>query len=243
MQRGFVLSAGLMALVVVLAVAVAVSGAANGAPHTPPRHPATAAGASSGTTPATASVVRPAGSSGSGGGSVCGLPAGSQQLPLVPPMSRWVLVGSTAAPSSPTVFGPGRMVDGFGECYAHSPTGALFAAMNFWAAGTAFPPGTVYAHLTANTRSRAAVIELSVGDNSRLSDNGTLQFAGYQFSSYSPTDADLSVVLQTTGGALVSVPCTIVWQGGDWKYVIPPNGEPAGGQIDSLDGYTAWSGA
>jgi hypothetical protein len=152
------------------------------------------------------------------------------------------VVGSMAAPSSPSI-GPGRTIGGFRQCFAHSPTGALFSAVNFWAAGTAYAPSRVYAQLAADTASRAQAMRFSQGDDSRLSDGGQVQLAGFEFNSYSPSEADLSIVLQSTGGQLVTIACTMLWHQGDWRYEIPPSGAPAAGQILSLDGYVAWSDA
>lgn len=230
-SRGFVFGAVLVALVAVLSgllVLTSRSGpvpATARAPHAP------------GTVPVSAATQ-------TGSGSECGLPAGSQTVPSSPPdAAGWVLVGSMAAPNSPGSVGPGRTVGGFRECFAHSPAGALFSAVNFWAAGTAYAPSWVYAHLAADTPSRVAAVRFSRGDGSRLSDSGQVQLAGFEFNSYSPRDADLSIVLQSTNGQLVTIACTMLWQQGDWRYEIPPSGAPAAGQIQSLDGYVAWSDA
>ena len=233
--RSFVGSAALIGLVAIFAVAVVVAG--GGASPNP--RPAAAGKAG------VANAGRTGGSSAAGGatgGSECGLPAGSGAVPTTPPMAAgWVLVGSMAVPSSPRTFGPGRSVAGFRECFAHSPTGALFALVNFWAAGTAFPASEVYAHLAADTPARAQAVQFSAGDHSRLSDSGQVQVAGFDFSSYSPGEADISVVLQSSDGNLVTIACTMLWQAGDWRYAIPPSGAPAAGAIQSLDGYVPWS--
>jgi hypothetical protein len=227
-SRGFVFGAALVGLVVVLAVVLVAT--RQGAPA----HARAARGPGSGAVQTVTPVET---------GSECGLPAGSQTVPSSPPaVVSWGLVGSMAAPSSQSV-GPGRIVGGFRRCFAHSPTGALFSAVNFWAAGTAYAPSRVYAQLAADTPSRARAVRFSAGDDSRLSDGGQVQLAGFEFNSYSPNDADLSIVLQSTGGQLVTIACTMLWQQGDWRYEIPPSGAPAAGQIQSLDGYVAWSDA
>jgi hypothetical protein len=230
--RGFLFSAGLMAIVVLLAVALVLTGGGGG----------------SAKRPSVVSAARPAGVDIRSGtpaadASECGLPTGSQAVPVAPAAAGWVLVGSMAAPNDPSTVGPGRTVDGFRECFAHSPLGALYSAVNFWAAGTAFSPARVYATLAADTPARAAVVRYSQGDNSRLSDSGQVELAGFQFDSYSASEADLSLVLQSTNGGLVTVACTMVWQAGDWRYEIPPSGVPATGQIQSLTGYVPWSDA
>ena len=230
-SRGFVFGAALVALVTVLAGLLVLNSrsgpapATARAPHAPRTLPVSAA---------TQTGTR----------SECGLPAGSQTVPSSPPVAAgWALVGSMAAPNSPSSIGPGRTLGGFRECFARSPTGALFSAVNFWAAGTAFAPSRVYAHLAADTPSRAQAMRFSQSDNSRLSDSGQVQLAGFEFNSYSPSEADLSIVLQSTNGQLVTIACTMLWQAGDWRYEIPPSGAPAAGQIQSLDGYVAWSDA
>jgi hypothetical protein len=229
--RGVFFGAALVALVAVLAGLLVVTNRSGPAPAT------ARATHAPGTVPLTAATS-------DGPGSECGLPAGSQTVPSSPPAAAgWVLVGSMAAPSSPSSVGPGRTVGGFRECFAHSPTGALFSAVNFWAAGTAYAPSRVYAHLAADTPSRAQAVRFSQGDASRLSDSGQVQLAGFEFNSYSPSEADLSIVLQSTNGQLVTIACTMLWQAGDWRYEIPPSGAPAAGQIQSLDGYVAWSDA
>jgi hypothetical protein len=227
-QRGFVLSAATLAVVGLLALAVAVSGSGSGA-RAPRR-----------IVNATTAGGRDASAGGLGG---CSLPAGSQQVPTTAPASDWALVGSMAAPNSPGSIGPQRTVDGFRVCFAHSPLGALYAAVNFWAAGTASSPASVYEHLAADTPSRANVVAQSQGNADRLDSSGPVALAGFEFNAYSPSSADLSVVLQGASGALVSVACTMVWQHDDWRYVIPPSGAPAAGQIQSLEGYVPWSDA
>jgi hypothetical protein len=238
-QRGFVLSAGLIAVVVVLAVGVVVSGGGSSAHARRVPRPRMASTSGAGVAATSTAPV----ATSTAGESACGLPAGSQQVPALPPSAHWVLVGAMAAPSAPSTFGPGKTVDGFRECFAHNPTGALFAAINFWAAGTEFAPATIYAHLAADTPLRGEAIQSSAGDDSRLNASGDVQLAAFQFASYSPAEADLSIVLQTTSGGLLSIACTMLWQDGDWHYEIPPNGAPPAGEVQSLDGYVAWSGA
>jgi hypothetical protein len=226
-QWGFVLSAATLAVLGLFAVVVALSGAsATRGSRTPGRVSTPATGARGGSP---------------GGLQGCSLPAGAQQVPSTAPAAGWVLVGSMAAPSRPSTIGPQRTVNGFRVCFAHSPLGALYAAVNFWAAGTAFSPATVYEHLAADTPSREKVVAQSQGSANRLDSSGPVALAGFEFNAYSPSSADLSVVLQGSSGALVSVACTMVWQQDDWRYVIPPSGAPAAGQIQSLDGYVPWS--
>ena len=44
-------------------------------------------------------------------------------------------------------------------------------------------------------------------------------------------------------GGVASLPTTLRWEGGDWKYVVPANGDPGVREIPDLAGYAAWTGA
>ena len=233
-QRGFVVSAAMIGALLLFAAFVAID--ANGSHHARASAGSVSAGAA---TAASSAAPSSPGENPNG----CSLPAGAQTVPSATPVNSWVLVGSMAAPSSPRTVGPQRTVGRFRVCFAHSPLGALYAAAGFWAAGTADQAGVVYAHLAAETPSRAGAIAISRGDTSRLDSGGRVQIAGFQFTSYDGTTADLSLVLQSASGGLVSVACTMIWQRGDWRYVIPPDGAPAAGEVQSLVGYVPWGGA
>ena len=60
------------------------------------------------------------------------LPAGSQTVPSSsPPQAQWGTVGSMQVPQNPAVYGPQRSDGPWETCFAHDPSGALLAAMNF----------------------------------------------------------------------------------------------------------------
>ena len=56
-----------------------------------------------------------------------------------PPQAQWGTVGSMQVPQNPAVYGPQRSDGPWETCFAHNPSGALLAAMNLWAEGTAAP--------------------------------------------------------------------------------------------------------
>ena len=237
-RRWFVASAGLLVVLVALVVVLTVT-RTSGAHHRQAMAATRTRVTHRSSTSTTASADA---SKGGGGPDHCALAAGSQAVPTAPPPASWTLEGSMAIPTS-SAAGPERHVDGFPVCYAHDPRGALFAAVAFWAAATAAPPATVYAHLAADTPTRAQAIASARGDNSRLSDSGQVSLAGFTFASYSPRSASVAVVLQTTQASMVAVTCTMVWQQGDWHYEIPPGGTPPASQVDGLDGYVPWGAA
>jgi len=119
----FLASAGLVTGLVLLAVYVA--GSTSGSAQSPSARPGPqASGVNRTTSPVVA--VDPL---------RCGLPAGAQTVPTVAPLARWELVGSMAAPAAPASIGPQRVLSGVRVCFAHSPLGALYAAVSLWAEG------------------------------------------------------------------------------------------------------------
>ena len=70
----------------------------------------------------------------------CHLPAGNQTVPVTAPSSSWTLVGAMAAPNAPGSFGPQKVQNGLRVCFAHNPTGALYALASFFAESTQRAP-------------------------------------------------------------------------------------------------------
>jgi len=229
-QRWFVASGALFAVLVLLGLYTAAGGGGGGSPPPPPAAPAGRAAP-----PLRSSASSPRG---------CSLPAGDQAEPTTAPQASWELVGSMAAPSAPSTVGPQHVVDGVRECFAHSPLGALFAAVNFWAQGTAQPEAVLYRALAADTPQRsAAIVDGEKNPSERLDTTTKLQVAGFAITAYTPQTAAVTLVFQVANGAYASVPSTMRWERGDWRYVISPEGLPGAGQIADLSGYVAWSGA
>ncbi len=229
-QRWFVASGALFAVLVLLGLYTAAGG--GGASSPPPPAAAAPAGRAA---PLRSSASSPQG---------CSLPAGDQAEPTTAPQASWELVGSMAAPSAPSTVGPQHVVDGVRECFAHSPVGALFAAVNFWAQGTAQPEAVLYRALAADTPQRsAAIVDGEKNPSERLDTTTKLQVAGFAITAYTPQTAAVTLVFQVANGAYASVPSTMRWERGDWRYVISPEGLPGAGQIADLSGYVAWSGA
>ncbi len=150
-----------------------------------------------------------------------------------------------AAPSSPSTAGPQSTVGGLRACFAHSPLGALYATVSFWAEGTAQPGIEVYRRLAADTPARAqAIADAEQDPGFRLDSLTKLQVAGFAITSYSGDSATIAIAFQLANGAFYAAPLAMAWQDGDWKAVMPAGGGvPGAGQIPDLTGYVAWSGA
>jgi hypothetical protein len=180
-------------------------------------------------------AARPAAPSAPLSTSGCGLPAGSQTVPSAnPPRAQWGTVGSMQVPQSPTVYGPERADGPWETCFARDPSGALLAAMNLWAEGTAVPPSELFQRLAVGAPK-------NLGSNTQLDSGGPIQFAGYRYDSYTPSDAQVAIVFQGPEGKLLAVVTSMVWRDGDWKYLFPTDGTPAMQVIPDLTGYVQWS--
>ena len=211
-----VLSVVLLALVVIAGGAALLFGGGGSA-----RRPAS-----------TASAPVPASSSG------CSLPAGSQDVSSVelspPAIAGWHQVGNMEVPEAPATLGPEHESGGWFYCYQHSPGGAVLAAIDVWASGTAATATQVARHLAVN------VTPLALGSD--VLPPG-LSLAGYQYMSYTPRDAVIEVVFGVYDRGDVEVTTPMVWVPGlgDWRLALPASGSINSSVVDpSLASYVAW---
>ena len=228
----FVIAALVVALIAIMAVVLAL---------TTGRDDATAAQPTPSTEPSSTATPSPTATD----GSICGLADGDQTIPVTAPVGiEWELVGTVAAPTSPEA-GPGLVSDdGLRSCFARSPQGALHAALNMLA--TTSNPALRKAAASELTAAGAGRDALAAIVNSEpVGGTGTgLQIGGYSFLDYTPSSATVDVLIRLDGkvGHLV-VPLS--WERGDWKIVIPPDGDLYKGiqQLTSETGYVPWAGA
>jgi len=173
--------------------------------------------------------------------SVCGLPPGDQAKPATTPAdTKWELVGKIAAPTSPTQFGPGKTeANGLRSCFAHSPTGALYAAANMTALSSAGKADLVYQQLAVPSPERDAVLKSSP---TAAPNSVTAQLAGFTFRSYEADRAVIDLAFKGANGTFVSIPVPLQWYEGDWKFVVPATGDTGARQLSDLSGYVEWAG-
>lgn len=168
----------------------------------------------------------------------CSLPAGSLDVSSVelspPAITGWHQVGNMEVPEAPATLGPEHESGGWFYCYQHSPGGALLAAIDVWASGTAASAAQVARHLAAGVTPRAlGSDELPPG----------LSLAGYQYMSYTPREAVIEVVFDVYDRGDVEVTTPMVWVPGlgDWRLDVPASGSVGSSVVDpSLAGYVAW---
>jgi hypothetical protein len=231
-KPGFIIAAALV--VALIAAAVIIFLLPKGQDPAQPA-PGTAASANPATaSPSTTAVA---------GKSVCGLPSGTETALGAAPKTKWELVGTMAAPIDPKI-GPGKTDDqGIRSCFAHTPTGALYAAVNLWALG--IDPSkerAIAEQLAAKGPGREAGMKMPA--TSAPASTVKIQIAGFNVS-YTANQAVVELAFKADNGALASVRTTLLWQDGDWKGVVADNGAPLEEprQVRDLSGFIPWSGA
>lgn len=233
-RPGFLVSAGVVLIIVVLAGFLVFTGGEDEQPVTAPS-----------TATSTSSSGQPQG--GPADDEACVLQADDQTVPVAAPDTEWTLVGTVAAPSSaaagPAVIDPAT---GVRSCYAQTPTGALFAAGNFLAAITDRDAlVSAVEQLTADGSGRDILLEqVRTDPTSAIGTATRYQIAGFAFLSARSDVVTVSLAIGTTGG-MAGIPLTVVWEDGDWKVSVPADGDVAGqaSSIPSLAGYVPWAGA
>ncbi|MCU1568918.1 MAG: hypothetical protein JWQ56_3855 [Pseudarthrobacter sp.] len=177
------------------------------------------------------------------GASVCGLPASSETALGAAPETKWELVGTMAAPTDPKI-GPGMTDDqGIRSCFAHTPTGALYAAVNLWALGSdPSKERAIAEHLAVKGPGRDA--GMKAPRTAAPASAVKIQIAGFNVS-YTANQAVVELAFKANNGALASVRTTLLWQDGDWKGVVADDGAPLEEprQVRDLSGFIPWSGA
>lgn len=167
-----------------------------------------------------------------------------------PTGTTWTIYETVALPTLPGA-GPAHVDGPIATGYAHTPLGALVAAVNEsvrylvapddrWqqAADAMLAPG---AGRDAWARIRTANPH---GPQGATNGGGASpQIAGFQFVSYTPTDAAIQIVARTGSGNLQVGATHLTWDG-DWKTVMTPSGGLANNiqAIPNLAGFVEWRG-
>jgi hypothetical protein len=271
-STSFLLSALFLVGVVAAVVILAATGPARGTAAAPPPAaipaalpslppsptrspiPAVTAGPSTG-----AQLPPGAGTATGSAASVCGLSPGAQVVPASAPAGSWQIVAGIAVPLSP-VFGPARLVGGIGSCYAHNPTGALFAMMDTLAL-TQVPSDQIPAVAVVTGRGSrsgqylhalaAAKAQDGAGTGSQMpSDPSTtpkVTLLGFRFVDYTPGRAAIAVAVGVGDPSMsgsyqpAMLTAVVTWEGGDWKFVYSDQTGATAAPIISTQQYTAWA--
>lgn len=227
LQPKFLLSAGLLLLVagslVVVLVVQALEPEPTSGSTTPPSAPSAAAGPS-----------------GSAEDTSCGVPVNDQDIPVSGPDAEWTAKRYLLVPSSDE-FGPVGGQDPLWPCFAHSPTGALFAAAHFLPGMVALPDYEQFARAAAvDAPALNSWLAEQNPETHNQSAGRTGQYVGYRFQSIEADEVLVDLGLQL-GDASIYYRVSMVWDPGadNWK------GDVATSQLeapvpDDLSTFTDW---
>ncbi|MEU4192609.1 hypothetical protein AB0E69_11955 [Kribbella sp. NPDC026611] len=193
----------------------------------------------------------PTGSTGStgsrrpGGGAGCGLPGGDQAVPTkAPVVDGWDVSRRVVVPRSAT-YGPTRTdSDGFRRCFAHSPTGAVYAAYSALAALADADKQVATARKLMLPGPDTEALIREVQEDPSNSGYAAPQPGGYRVVDAGPDRVTvmLAVPVET---AYMSLTLTLVWHDDDWRLQPPARGEAVGApfsQHKDLSDFVPWSG-
>lgn len=243
------------ALVIVLAVASGVYALATQGGHRNAALPSRTTAPSTVTTSTTARGREVAkGKAATKGGGGCNVAPGPQTVPTTAPSDvTWALWRTVVLPTSATA-GPMVVEGNTARCFAHSPLGALIAAvqidMRFQTAETAEWKAIVYGQMVPSPGRDKLVAQVEALVKSDPAEaaappapGSIAQIAGFSFISYTAQTAVIDLVVTNSGRYAVG-PVTVSWLEGDWKLDVQPAGTVTGPAqpISSTVGYVAWSG-
>lgn len=163
-----------------------------------------------------------------------------------PEPTVWAVFDTVALPSVPGQ-GPRRVDGALATGYAHTPTGALLAAVNesyrVALADDSQDWRAAVQAMLAPGPGRDAFLALRAGQAQPPAVSGDYaQIQGYQFLSYTGSDAVLELVTRDVHGALQTGALHVAWLDGDWRLVLPASGLGTVQTTPSLAGFVAWSG-
>lgn len=202
-----------------------------------PQHAATATAKAEASAP-TSSVPVPAGT-GTPAGDGCALPAGSQAIPTTGPDAEWIPDGYVLIPTS-TRFGPAANGTAWG-CFAHSPTGALFAAANF-IDGLSGPDYAAFARAAAvHNPALTAWVAGENPDAHAQTGGDVAQFSGFQFVKTSADAITVRVAAQQ-GAVTGAWTIALVWDDAarNWKADFASS-DLTVAEVTNPAAFTSWS--
>jgi hypothetical protein len=176
--------------------------------------------------------------------SICGLPGSDSTALGTAPKSTWTLLGTMAVPTDPATVGPGKTSpSGLKSCFAQSPSGALYATANIWAATFNGYANQVYTELAADSPSRDKALQ-AIKEGKDLGGGSTpkVQIVGFILHSYTPQAAVVELAIKSADGGFGAITTSLVWERGDWKLDVPAAGSGVVRPISDLSSYIPWVG-
>jgi hypothetical protein len=161
----------------------------------------------------------------------------------------WQFEGEMLVPIQAAAGPASTGANGVRSCFAHSPTGAVFAAMVLL--GQVQNPQVSVAALKTRVLAgpgRTAAIAAARNElQTPPTEAGDVQFSGFKVLDYTTTRAIIQIVANLNNKAYGALPITMQWSHGDWYAVLQDDGTFNGSVepdiLSSLNGYVRFSGA
>lgn len=244
-KPGWLISAGVILIIVVVGITLSIQAVLR--PNTPNGQAATTVAVTSEASGHEPTLKE---SSAAASTSVCGLTGDRIENPgriPAPPEATWEYQGMYPYPTSST-YGPAAATDdGIRYCYQRSPEGAVFAAANAIAQGSAHEKSLAFAeYFLAQGPMRSAALDKIRSEQSSTSSTSSsrITISGFKLLTYDGSKAKVDIALtvaSTSSTSRASAVYDLVWEDGDWKWVIQDIKNPAHvSQIPDLIGYTTW---
>ena len=172
----------------------------------------------------------------------CDLDDGNQDIPVTAPEATWTTVGYLLVPSS-NEYGPVPVEGSEWSCFAHSPTGALFAATHVLA-GAGGPDFEAFMNAAAVDNSALqAWIAAEDPETHTQSPGNVAQFAGFQMTSVAPDRVTVKLALAQSG-ITGSYTVDMVWDDADGAWKVDMSASTFFDNVatlEDLDTFTPWS--
>ncbi|MGZ0149686.1 hypothetical protein ACXJJ3_21675 [Kribbella sp. WER1] len=175
----------------------------------------------------------------------CGPAAADQALPgKAPAVDSWEVSSRIVVPRA-SAYGPAVTDgDGFRRCFAHSPTGAVYAAYSAYAAMADQEKVVATARKLMVPGPDTEALVREVQADRTTSGYSVPQLAGYRIID-AGADRVTLMLATSVDTAYMSLTLTLVWHAGDWHLQPPAPGDPVGApfaQHRDLSDFVAWSG-
>lgn len=232
-RPGFIVSAVVVALVLVLGAILGTVGIVNATRDEPTVAPATTTSEEESEQPSEPAV----------GASICGLEGEVLEGTVdEAPAAEWEFQGTIGYPTSKE-FGPGKTdATGVRSCFQHSPEGALFMAANAAAQGS--DPATAEEWLRyalSDGAGRDALLD--EGGEATGSEGTRVQITGYKVLNYDGDTAQVDLLATATSqgqSADISSVYYLAWEDGDWKLDTNTATPLDVGTAVDTSSYTPW---
>lgn len=236
-RPGFIVSAVVVAVVLVLGATLGTVGIVNATRDEPTAAPATTTSEEESEQPGEP-AEEPAGAA-----SICGLEGEVLEGTVdEAPSAEWEFQGTIAYPAS-TEYGPGKTDEsGVRSCFQRSPEGALFMATNAAAQGS--DPATAenwLRYALSDGPGRDAL--LSEGEEVTGSEGTRVQITGYRVLNYDGDTAQIDLLATATSqgqSAEISSVYYLTWEDGDWKLDTSTETPLDVGTAVDTSSYTPW---